>query len=185
MSCVVSIILPPGRPQTMLIQLFHKNFISLQKMPVCWKERVSSNATSKIYTNSGEFLNTLNKTYKRNPKFQDSLLVALMHVFMSKINGEINPAFPVKAMKIFIASESMYRRKFDLVLANLLGPILHTVQRINAKIRGTAIIYCDMNIIKDRANEIIAMTKEELTEATGKKYPVVKTDIGFGGTKVP
>ena len=38
-SCVVSVILHPVRPQTMLIQLFHDTFISLQKIPVCCQER--------------------------------------------------------------------------------------------------------------------------------------------------
>ena len=79
----------------MLIQLFHDTFIPLQKIPVCWQERGSTNATSTFFTDGDEFLNTFNKTYKINPKFQGSLLVVLMHVFMSKINGEINYAFPV------------------------------------------------------------------------------------------
>ena len=86
-------------------------------------------------------------------------MVALMHAFMYKINGEINTEFPVKAMKLFIASESMSGRTSDLVLANLLGPILCTVQRINAKSRGTAIVHCDMNSVKELANNIITMTK--------------------------
>ena len=94
-SCVVSVILHQVLPQTILIQLFHDTFISLQKIPVCWKEHGSSNATSTFVTNSDEFLNTFNKIYNSNPKFQGSLMVALMHVFMSKINGEINPVFPV------------------------------------------------------------------------------------------
>ena len=94
-------------------------------------------------------MNTFNKTYKINPKFQGSLLVALMRVFMSKINGEINSAFLVKAMNFFIEYESMSRMASDLVLANLLGPSLCTVQNINAKSRFTAIIHCGMNIIKE------------------------------------
>ena len=104
-SCVVSVILHPDRPQTILIQLFHDTFILLQKIPVYCQKRESANATSTCVANGDEFLNTFNKTYKSNPKFQGSLLVALMHVFVSKINGEINPEFPVKAMNFFIASE--------------------------------------------------------------------------------
>ena len=154
---VVNVILHPGRPQTMLIQLFNDNFISLQKIPVCWQERVSANATSTFVTNGNEFLNTVNKNYKINPKFQGSLLVALMHVFMSIINGEKDLAFPVKSMNFFIVSESMYRRTFDLVLVNLMRPILRMFQSINAKSRGTAIIQCDTNSIKERAKKIITM----------------------------
>ena len=158
-SCVVSVILHPGRPQTILIQLLHDTFISLQKILVCWQELGSTNATSTFVTNGDEFLNTLNKTYKRNPRFQGSLLFDLMHVFMSKINAEINPEFPVNAMNFFIASDSMSRSTFDLVPANLLGPILRMVQRINSKSRGTDIIHCDMNSIKERSKNIITMTK--------------------------
>ena len=168
----------------MLIQLFHDTFISLQKIPVCWKEHGSSNATSTFVTNSDEFLNTFNKTYKINPKSQGSLLVALMHIYMSKINGEISPAFPVKAMKFFIASESMSRMTFDLVSAKLLGPSLHTVQSINYKNCGTAIIHCDTNSIKEQAKNIIIITKEDLTKATRKEDPVVTIAIWFDGTKV-
>ena len=146
-SCVVSVILHPGRPQTMLIQLFHETLISLQKIPVCRQEHGYANATSTFVTNGDEFLNIFNKTYKSNTKFQGSLLVYLMHVFMSNIKDEINPAFSVKAMKLFIASESMSGRTFDLVSANRLVPILHTVQRINVKSCGTAIIHCDMNSV--------------------------------------
>ena len=73
------------------------------------------------------------ETYKRNPLFKSSLMVALMHVFMSKINGQVNPVFPVKAMNFFIASETLSRRTFDLMSANLMGPSLRTVQRVNAK----------------------------------------------------
>ena len=87
-------------------------------------------------------------------------------------------------MKCFIASESMSRRTFDLVSENLLEPRLHTVQRINVKSRGTAIINCDMNRIKERANKNITMTKEDLTKATGKEDPAVTIAIGFDGTKV-
>ena len=85
LSCVVSVILHPSRPQTMLIQLFHDTFISLQKISVCRQECGSANAMPTFFTNGDEFLNTFNKTYKSNPKFQGSLLAALMHVFMSKI----------------------------------------------------------------------------------------------------
>ena len=152
----------------MLIQLFHDTFISLQKIPVCWQELGSANATSTFVTNGDEFLNTFNKLYKSYPKSQGSLLVTLMHVFMSNINGEINSAFPVRAMNFFIESESISRRTFDLVSANLLLLSLHMVQRINANSRGTAIIHCDMNIIKEQTKKIITMTKEYLTKATGK-----------------
>ena len=145
----------------------------------------SVNATSTFVTKGDEFLNTFNKTYKSNPKFQGSLLVALIHFFISKINSEINPAFPVKAMNFFIASELSYRRTLYLVSANLLGPSLCTVQRIVAKSRGKAITHYDMNSINDRAKNIITMTKEDLTNDTVKEYPVVTTDIGFDGTKVP
>ena len=48
-----------------------------------------------------------------------------------------------------------------------------------------AIIHCDMNSIKEWAKNIITMTKEDLTNDTVKEYPVVTTDIGFDGTKVP
>ena len=70
------------------------------------------------------------------------------------------------------------------MLENLLKPRLCTVQRINVKSRGTAIINCDMNRIKELANNIITMTKEDLTKATGKEDPVVTIAIGFDGTKV-
>ena len=148
-SCVVSVIQHPGRPQTMFIQLFHDIFILLQKITVCQKEHGSANATSTFVTNSDEFLNTFNRTYKINPKFQGSLLVALLYVFVYRINSEINTAFPVKAKNFFIASESMSRSTFNLVSANLLGSRLFTVQSINAKILVTAIIHCDMNSIKE------------------------------------
>ena len=147
-SFVVSVIFHPGRPQTIIIQLFHDTFISLQKIPFCWQERGSSNATLTFVSNGDEFPNTFNKTYKSHPKFQGSLLVSLMHVFMSKINSEINTEFPVKSMNFFIASESMFRSTFDLVSANLLVPILRTVQMINPNSLGTASIHCDINIIK-------------------------------------
>ena len=112
-------------------------------------------------------------------------MVSLMHVFMYKINGEINAAFPVKAMNFFIAYESISRRTFDMVLANILGTNLCTVQRINSRSRGTAIIHCEMNSTKERAKNIITMTKEDLTKAIGKEYPVVTITIGFDDTKVP
>ena len=184
-SCVVSVIFHLGQPQTMLIQLFHETFILLHKIPVWRQERGYSNATSTFVTNGDEFMNTLNKTYKSNPNFQVSLLVSLVHIFMSKINGEINPAILVKKMNSFVASESIYRSTFNLVSANLLGPSLHTVQRINANSRGPAIIHCDMNIIKEREKKIITMKKEDLTKANGKYDPVVTVAIGFDGTKVP
>ena len=147
-SCVLSVILHPGIPQTMIIQLFHETFILLHKITVWRQERGYSNATPKFVTNGDEFMNTLNKTYKSNPNFQVSLLVSLVHIFMSKINGEINTSFAIKAINSFIASDSIYRRTFYLVSANLLVPILCTFQRINAKSRGTTIIHCDMNSIK-------------------------------------
>ena len=151
----------------------------------CTKQRGSTNATSTFVTNGDEFLNTFNKTYKRYPKFQGSFLFALMNVVMSKIIGEINLAFPVKTMNYFIASESMCRRTFDLDLANLLVPSLCTVQRINANSCGTSAIHCDMNSIKELEENIITMTKEDLTKANGKEDLVVKFSIGFDGTKVP
>ena len=69
-------------------------------------------------------MNTFNETYKNNPKLKDSLLVALMHVFMSKISGAVNPEFPVKAINCFLATKSLSRRTFDLVSANFMGPSL-------------------------------------------------------------
>ena len=147
LSCVVSVILYLGRPQTILIQLLHETFIPLQKIPVCQQECGSANATSISVTSSDEFLNTFNKTYKSYPNFQGSLLVALMHVFISNINGGINTAFPVKAMNVIIASDSMSRRTFNLVSANLLVTSICIVQRVNSNSCGTAIIHCDMNSI--------------------------------------
>ena len=87
--------------------------------------------------------------------------------------------------QFFIAYESMSRRIFNLASANLLGTSILTVQRINAKICGTAIIHCAMNIIKDIAKKIITMIKEDLTKATGKEDPVVTISIGFDDTNVP
>ena len=79
----------------------------------------------------------------------------------------------------------MSRRTFDLVSENILGPSICTVKRINSKSCGTDIIHCDMNSVKERSNNIITMTKEDLTKATRKEDPVVTIAIDFDGTIVP
>ena len=81
--------------------------------------------------------------YNKNPQFKDLLLVSLMHVFMSKINGQSNPTLPPKALNFYIACASLYRKTFDMMSDNLLGPALRSVQRVDAKSHGSTIIECD------------------------------------------
>ena len=93
-----------------------------QNLPGYQQARSTGGVSSTFVANGDEFLATFINTYKAQPTFRDSLLIALMHVFMSKMNGQTNPELPVKAMNFFIAAEALSRNTFDLVSANLLGP---------------------------------------------------------------
>ena len=108
-----------------------------------------------------------------------------MHVFMSKINGQSNQKFPPKALNFYIACESLSREMFDLMSVNLLGPALRSVQRFNAKSRGSEIIECDSATIKERIKMRIKIISNDLIKNTLDKDPVIEFSLRFDETKVP
>ena len=122
--------------------------------------------------------------YNKNPQFKDLLLVALMHVFMSKINGQSNPTLPPKALNFYIARESLSRKTFDLVYGDLLGPALRSVQIFNTKIRGSTIIECDSTTTKEQVKTSIKIIRDDFIKSTFDKDTVIEFSLGFDGTKV-
>ena len=111
-------------------------------------------------------------------------MVALMHVFMSKINGQSKLKLPPKALNFYIACASLYRKTFDMMSDNLLGPALRSVQRVDAKSHGSTIIECDSATIKERIKMRIKIIREDLIKRTPNLDPVIEFSLGFDVTKV-
>jgi len=89
--------------------------------------------------------------FTTNPSMRDSLLCALMQVYVTKLKGKHkNPELPAKAMNFFIACESTSRKAFDFVSANMLGPCLRTIQRRNATTRQPSIICISTSDLESR-----------------------------------
>ena len=141
--------------------------------------------SSSFVTNSDPFLTKFVDTYKKNPKMKESLLVALMHAFMSKLNGETNPEFTPIAMNFFISIESLSRKTYDMMSANLLGPCVRTIQQHNESSRNGAITQCDVEFIRERLKRHIETIIADRDDNVPKEKAVVAISLGFDGTKVP
>ena len=116
---------------------------------------------------------------------KESLLVALMHAFMSKLNGETNREFLPIAMNFFISIESLSRKTYDMMAANFLGPCVRTIQRHNQSSRNGAITECDVEFIRKRLKLFIETIIADRDENVRKEEAVVAISLGFDGTKVP
>jgi len=156
-----------------------------QKLSVCQQEHGQGNSKTSFVTNGDTFLTTFVDTYKKHPEIKDSLLVALMHAFMSKLDGERNPEFASIAMNFYISIESLSRKTFDMMAANFLGPCLRTVQRHNQSSRTGAITECGMDTIRERLLHHINIIKADRDDNIPDEEAVVAISIGFDGTKVP
>ena len=66
-----------------------------------------------------------------------------------------------------------------MMSGNLLGPALHSVQRVNANSRGSAIIECDSAIIKERMNMGIKIIRDDLIKITSDKDQVIAFTSGL------
>lgn len=151
------------------------------QIPACNSKVQSSETSSSIVVtkNADTFLYDFVQMFTTNPSMRDSLLVALMQVYVTKLKGKHkNPELPAKAMNFFIACESTSRKAFDYVSANMLGPCLRTIQRRNATTRQPSIICISTSDLESRLvrhfKTLPDYDKSTLTVA-----------IGFDGTKVP
>lgn len=110
---------------------------------------------------------------------RDSLLCALMQVYVTKLKGKYNnPELPVKAMNFFIACDATSTKTFDFVSANMLGPCLRTIQRRNVTKRQPSIICISTSDLESRLVDHLK-TLPEFDNST------LTIAIGFDGTKVP
>ena len=103
---------------------------------------------------------------------------------MSKINkvtGHQNPEFPPKAMKLFIALDSMSRNTANFVSANLFGPALRSIQQNNLESRVHDIIICYLDTIVARLAAQIGLILSESDDPN----ITVSFSVCFDGTKVP
>ncbi len=103
-----------------------------------------------MVNNDHPFLVKFVKMYQENEDFQDSLIIQLAHLVLSKMSGHWNPEISVKAMNFFIDSKYHNRKTFSFVSTNLMVPCLLTVQRANGKGRETTIIDIQSKRIKQR-----------------------------------
>ena len=109
--------------------LIHSNYLPLptQEIPITRSDPAGTSAG--MVETDDPFLAKFVKMYQDNEKFQDSLIVQLMYLVLSKMNGHENPEIGVKAMNFFIGAEAHSRKTFDYVSANLLGPTLRVCAR--------------------------------------------------------
>ena len=136
-------------------------------------------------TNSDNFLTTFVDTYYKHPEFKDSLLVALIHAFVSKLNGKINPEFSPIAINFYISIESLSRKTYDMISANFPGPCLCTVQKHNQSSRKGAITQCGMKFIRERLKRYSNTMLEDRDHNIPQEEVVVAISLSVYGTKVP
>lgn len=102
------------------------------------------------------FLKSFIVLYLNNKEVRESLLVALMHGLVSKLNRHKNPRLPEVAMNFFIAADATSRKCFDFLSANVVGPCLRTIQRHNSRKNKTPLlISSSVSVIEARLNDFI------------------------------
>lgn len=127
------------------------------------------------------FLVKFVKTYQDNEEFQNSLVVQLMYLVLSKMNGHENPQIGVKALNFFCGAEAHNRATFSYISANLMGPCLRTVQRVNAKARDSALVDVSPETISKRLTKRLDTILNDTHAPDGP----IGFSLGFDGTKIP
>ena len=86
------------------------------------------------------------------------------------MNGHENPEIGPKVMNFFVAR--------NYISAVFSGPCLMSIQRVNAKLRDTAIIYCDPESIHGQFMKYLS------TVLTVAPTGGIAFSLAFNGTKV-
>lgn len=137
----------------------------VSKIPACTKASAATDIPGSVgslalVTNVDPFLKSFIDLYTNNKDVRDSLLVALLHGFVSKLKGHKNPRLPEKALNFFIAADATSRKCFDFVSANVIGPCLRTIQRHNSKNKTPLLVSTSDSEIEDRLNKFIDQASE-------------------------
>jgi hypothetical protein len=75
-------------------------------------------------------------TCKTNPEFAGSLICGLLRAAVAKMSGQQSPPHATHVLNFCSMIESSSRKSFEMVSANLFGPSLRQMQRVNAKQRS-------------------------------------------------
>ena len=136
-----------------------------------------------VVQNSDSFLRSFVSTYRANPDMKDTTIMACVSTMMLKIKGRENHQVAPSAFNLFVAMNAISQSVFDFCSANLFGPALSSIQRSNAKTRGSHIMTVDAKDLHGRMMhhlQKIFKFKDEI-----KCSLPVMLSIGFDGTKVP
>ena len=129
------------------------------------------------------FLKNFVPMYQNNVEFCESLIVCILKAFCAKHSGNDKPQFEVKAMNFFIAMDSLSRKSFEFLSANMLGPALRTIQRTNAITCKPPFIACSNSELRDVITRTLKEFSVKICEKLG--IDVVPFSIAIDGTKVP
>ena len=116
--------------------------------------------------------------YKTNKDLRESLLIGMVQAMIAKLNGHPNPEYSALVMNFFICMDAKSRKAHDFAAANLFGTTLRTLQRRNAKRRGSNIIQCNVRYVRER----VGATLDKLFCENGNDQSF---SLAFDGTKTP
>ena len=118
------------------------------------------------------------KLYANHRGFKDALIVCLLEAVIAKVEGNTNLALAPMAANFFAALHSTSPKGFDIVSANLWGPLKRAIQVWNAKGRNPEPFICfNENSIQSRLGEIMHTIGSDIKNPT--------FSISIDATKVP
>ena len=127
---------------------YHKECILIAK---------KMNMDSELVQGVDPFIASFMQAFK-NPIFKDSLTVGLVRAAVAKFEGQKNPQYAAKVLGWFSMLESSSRKTFEVASANLIGPSLRHMQKLNAKNR----IECILDTSEDRIMKRLISIRQSL-----------------------
>jgi hypothetical protein len=155
--------------------------LELDKMLLSKKLKSSgSTIASRIETGSDSpdvFLSKFLSLYKTNPEFASSLICGLLRAAVAKMSGQKNPQYATHVLNFYSMIETSSRKSFEMVSANLYGPSLRQMQRVNGKQRNEPIVCEETSHLTKRLGIFLETTLHAI------KNPVFSLSID--ATKLP
>ena len=103
----------------------------------------------------------------------------IVHAFLCKVNGARNPRYGEKILNFYMLLESTHRGAFEIASANMLGPCLRHMQRINRRLRDECYVVHDVATVTRRIDQLI-------TKVFGESQPQMPIfSFAIDATRVP
>ena len=130
------------------------------------------------------FVTKFLKFWEKNPQFRNSMMVELLNVHISRLDGKTNCKIPQRLMDFFCLLHSYDRKSALLVSGNVLGPSLRNMLQNAKRNAGMA---TEINFIardKGQMKSILSKHIDHLFPEHSKEHPSIGFSLAIDAVKV-